>query len=81
MRKSRFTEAQDDPRTRGWDNRSIASRLIRGDRHAIGGKLDRLTCNGDVIDQLKIGRTAFYRYFPTDRIKQLRAEHSDTTQT
>lgn len=35
---------------------------------------------GDVIEQLKIGRTAFYRYFPTDRIKQLRAEHSDTTQ-
>ena len=35
---------------------------------------------GDVIDQLKIGRTAFYRYFPTDRIKQLRAEHSDATQ-
>jgi len=32
---------------------------------------------GDVIDQLKIGRTAFYRYFPTDRIKQLRAEHAD----
>jgi len=23
---------------------------------------------GDVIDQLDIGRTAFYRYFPTDRI-------------
>lgn len=36
---------------------------------------------GDVIDQLKIGRTAFYRYFPTDRIKQLRPEHSETTQT
>lgn len=36
---------------------------------------------GDVIDQLKIGRTAFYRYFPTDRIKQLRAEHSDAAQT
>ena len=35
---------------------------------------------GDVIDQLKIGRTEFYRYFPTDRIKQLRAEHSDATQ-
>jgi DNA invertase Pin-like site-specific DNA recombinase len=30
---------------------------------------------GDVIDQLHIGRTAFYRYFPTDRIKQLRGEH------
>lgn len=30
---------------------------------------------GDVIDQLKIGRTAFYRYFPTDRIKELRKEH------
>ena len=24
---------------------------------------------GDVIDQLGIGRTAFYRYFPTDRIR------------
>ena len=30
---------------------------------------------GDVIDQLGIGRTAFYRYFPTDRIKELRDEH------
>ena len=36
---------------------------------------------GDVIDQLKIGRTTFYRYFPTDRIKQLRAEHSESAQT
>jgi DNA invertase Pin-like site-specific DNA recombinase len=35
---------------------------------------------GDVIDQLKIGRTAFYRYFPPDRIKQLRTEHSDGLQ-
>ena len=35
---------------------------------------------GDVIDQLKIGHTAFYRYFPTDRIKQLRAKHADTVQ-
>ena len=32
---------------------------------------------GDVIDQLKIGRTAFYRYFPPDRIKELRREHSE----
>lgn len=31
---------------------------------------------GDVIDQLNIGRTAFYRYFPPDRIKQLRGEHA-----
>ena len=31
---------------------------------------------GDVIDQLGIGRTAFYRYFPTDRIKERRNEHS-----
>jgi hypothetical protein len=30
---------------------------------------------GDVIDQLNIGRTAFYRYFPPDRIKELRGEH------
>jgi DNA invertase Pin-like site-specific DNA recombinase len=36
---------------------------------------------GDVIDQLKIGRTAFYKYFPTDRIKQLRSDHSDAPQT
>lgn len=35
---------------------------------------------GDVIDQLKIGRTAFYRYFPPDRIKQLRKEHADSVQ-
>lgn len=33
---------------------------------------------GDVIDQLGIGRTAFYRYFPTDRIKELRNEHQMT---
>ena len=36
---------------------------------------------GDVIDQLKIGRTAFYRYFPTDRSKQLRNEHETNLQT
>lgn len=30
---------------------------------------------GDVIDQLKIGRTAFYRYFPPDHIRQLRGAH------
>ena len=30
---------------------------------------------GDVIDQLSIGRTAFYKYFPPDRIKTLRDEH------
>jgi hypothetical protein len=27
---------------------------------------------GDVIDHLKIRRTAFYRYFPPDRIRELR---------
>ena len=32
--------------------------------------------DGDVIDELNIGRTAFYRYFPTDRIRELREEHS-----
>ena len=36
---------------------------------------------GDVIDQLKIGRTGFYRYFPTNRIKQLRADHAEAHQT
>lgn len=33
---------------------------------------------GDVIDQLSIGRTAFYKYFPPDRIKELRNEHQVT---
>ncbi len=32
----------------------------------------------DVIDEMNIGRTAFYRYFSTDRIKELRNEHVDT---
>jgi ACT domain-containing protein len=27
---------------------------------------------GDAIDHLGIGRTAFYRYFPADRIRELR---------
>jgi hypothetical protein len=27
---------------------------------------------GDVIDHLRIGRTAFYRYFTPDRIRELR---------
>ena len=30
---------------------------------------------GDVIDQLEIGRTAFYRYFPPDRIREFRPGH------
>ena len=29
---------------------------------------------GDVIDHLEIGRTAFYRYFPPDRLRQLRKQ-------
>jgi DNA invertase Pin-like site-specific DNA recombinase len=28
--------------------------------------------DGDVVDHLRIGRTAFYRYFPPDRIRELR---------
>ena len=31
---------------------------------------------GAVIEQLEIGRTAFYRYFPPERIRQLRDEHA-----
>jgi DNA invertase Pin-like site-specific DNA recombinase len=34
---------------------------------------------GDVIEQLKIGRTAFNRYFPPDRIRELINEHSAKT--
>ena len=26
---------------------------------------------GDVIDHFRVGRTAFYRYFPPDRIREL----------
>jgi hypothetical protein len=31
---------------------------------------------GDVIGQLKIGTTAFYRYFAPDRIRELRVDHA-----
>lgn len=31
---------------------------------------------GDIIDQLQIGRTAFYRYFPPERIRELRSGNS-----
>ncbi|MDA8308214.1 MAG: recombinase family protein [Deltaproteobacteria bacterium] len=31
----------------------------------------------DVIKQIKIRRTAFYRYFPPDRIRELRGTHSE----
>ena len=30
----------------------------------------------DVIKQLEIGRTAFYRYFPPERIQELRLPHN-----
>ena len=30
----------------------------------------------DVIKQLKIGKTAFYRYFPPERIRTLRQQHA-----
>ena len=32
---------------------------------------------GAVIDQLEVGRTAFYRYFPPNRIRQLRTWRAD----
>ena len=31
---------------------------------------------GDVIDGISVGRTAFYRYFPPERIRQLRPDHT-----
>jgi hypothetical protein len=31
---------------------------------------------GDIIDQLNMGRTAFYRYFPPDRIRDLRTTNA-----
>lgn len=36
---------------------------------------------GDVIDQLDIGRTAFYRYFPAERIRELRGMHIEYDET
>jgi len=30
---------------------------------------------GDIIDELSIGRTAFYRYFPPEKIRSLRPDH------
>ena len=29
---------------------------------------------GDVINHLRVGRTAFYRYFPPERIRELRKQ-------
>ena len=36
--------------------------------------------NARSIDQLSIGRTAFYRYFPPDRIRKLGTVHGDGMQ-
>ena len=32
----------------------------------------------DVIKELQIGRTAFYRYFPPEKIREFRSTHSET---
>ena len=32
----------------------------------------------DVIRELQIGRTAFYRYFPPEKIRDFRSTHSET---
>ena len=32
----------------------------------------------DVIKELQLGRTAFYRYFPPEKIRELRSTHSET---
>ena len=36
---------------------------------------------GDVIDQFDIGRAAFYRYFPPERIRQIRDGHADNSRS
>ena len=54
--------AMDDEKTR------LAEALLRGTEN------DPFVT--DVIKQLKIGRTAFYRYFPPERIRALRPPHS-----
>ena len=33
---------------------------------------------GDIIDGLNVGHTAFYRYFPPDRIRELRVNHAQS---
>ena len=32
----------------------------------------------DVIKELQVGRTAFYRYFPPEKIREFRSTHSET---
>ena len=53
--------------------------VMDGEKRKLAEAMLRDTRNypfvGDVIDRLGIGRTAFYRYFPPDRIRELRPEH------
>ena len=53
--------------------------VMDGEKRKLAEAMLRDTRNfpfvGDVIDQLEIGRTAFYRYFPPDRIRELRPGH------
>ena len=61
---------------RGGRPRAMDERTLK---HAEAMLKDTENCPlvGDVIDQLEIGCTAFYRYFPPDRIRQLRNAHAD----
>jgi len=53
-------------RRRGGRPRAMDDRILK---HAEAMLKDTVNCLfiGDVIDQLEIGRTAFYRYFPPER--------------
>jgi hypothetical protein len=72
-----------EERTPRWQAKSNERAKLQRDKHAEAMLKDteNYPFIGDVIDQLKIGRTAFYKYFPTDRIKQLRYDHSDAPHT
>ena len=56
---------------------AMMSEQIISQATAMLGDTENYPFIGDTIEQLKIGHTAFHRYFPVDHIKQLRAGHSD----
>ena len=60
-------KAANKRRRRGGRTRAMDERTLK---HAEAMLKDTVNYPfGDVIDQLEIGHTAFYRYFPPDRIK------------
>ena len=60
--------------------RSAADDISKQRAEAMLKDTDAYPFIGDVIDQLGIGRTTLYRYFPADRISKLSSAHGDGMQ-